>query len=263
MTRQNYYKRRGRRGRREVDEELVVSLVCQERKVQPCLGGRKLFHLVQAELAEAGVRMGRDRFFDVLRGRRLLIERSRRGVRTTDSRHSFRVYGNLLKELALVRPHQALVSDITYIRTDEGFLYLCLVMDAFSRAIVGFDCSDSLEREGAMRALAQALAQLPSGNVAIHHSDRGSQYCCQDYVALLEAAHVSISMTQENHCYENGRAERLNGILKQEYGLGGGFGSKSWAQAAVAQAVALYNYRRPHQALGYAVPMAVHQVAVA
>lgn len=140
-------------------------------------------------------------------------------------------------------------------------MYLCLVMDAFSRTIVGFDCSDTLEREEALRALGQALGQLPEGSVAVHHSDRGSQYCCHDYVERLEKAGVGISMTQENHCYENGQAERLNGILKQEYGLGAVQLSKRAALRAVGEAVMLYNCRRPHQRLGYACPMQVHQVA--
>jgi len=174
------------------------------------------------------------------------VVRVKRPARTTDSRHSFRVYGNLVKDLEIVRPHQVLVSDMTYIRTDEGFLYLCLVMDAFSRAIVGHDCSDTLEREGAIRALDLALKQLPPGSGAIHHSDRGSQYCCHEYVGLPEAATVSISMTRENHCYENSQAERLNGILKREYGLGGTFGRKGEAMRAVSEAVHLYNWRRRH-----------------
>lgn len=261
MSRQNYYKRRSGRQRRQVDEELVVSLVCRERAVQPRLGGRKLLHVLQADLCQAGVTIGRDRFFEILREQELLIERKVRSVRTTWSGHGMRTYGNLLKDAELSGPHQALVSDITYIRTDGGFLYLCLVMDAYSRAIVGFDCSDTLEAEGAMRSLSQALGQLPADARPIHHSDRGSQYCCLGYVAMLDEAQVRISMTVENHCYENAQAERLNGILKQEYGLGDGFRCKSHARAAVRQAVELYNWRRPHQALGYAFPMQVHRVA--
>lgn len=261
MTRQNFYKRRAVRKNRLMEEELVVSLVHSERSIQPRLGGRKLLRVMSGELDKAGVSIGRDRFFELLDRHGLVIERKARRARTTDSRHSFRVYDNLLKDMVLERPHQALVSDITYIRTEEGFLYLALVMDAYSRAVVGYDCSDNLEREGSMRAVKQALGQLPSGCGAIHHSDRGSQYCCQDYVAILQAAGVSISMTQENHCYENAQAERLNGILKQEYGLGGSFADKADAKRAVRQAISLYNYRRPHQAIGYAVPMTVHQAA--
>lgn len=261
MTRQNYYKQRKERQLKQVDEELVLSLVRSQRAVHPRLGGRKLLHLIGLELAEADAGMGRDRLFGLLRRHDLLIERRARSARTTDSRHRFRVYQNLLKGRAIQGPHEALVSDITYIRTEEGFLYLSHIMDSFSRAVVGRDCSDTLEREGALRALEQALKQLPAGRETIHHSDRGSQYCCQEYVEQLQAVGVAISMTQENHCYENAQSERLNGILKQEYGLGGTFKSKIEAKQAVAEAIDLYNWRRPHGSLRYAVPMDVHQAA--
>jgi transposase InsO family protein len=249
------------RRRQEIDEELVVSLVRAERQLQPRLGGRKLLRLIGPELARAGVEMGRDRFFEVLRGRDLLVPRKVRRARTTWSGHGLPVYENLVKDVVVTGPHQVLVSDITYIRTDEGFLYLCVVMDAYSRAIVGFDCSDTLEVEGALRALSQALGQLPAGSKAIHHSDRGSQYCSRAYTEQLREAGVRISMTEENHCYENSQAERLNGILKQEYGLGATWRRKSDVRRAVSESVRLYNHRRPHQALGYAFPMTVHHAA--
>ncbi len=173
----------------------------------------------------------------------------------------FRVYGNLLKDACLSGPCEAVVSDITYIRTDEGFMYLSLIMDAYSRAIVGYDCSDSLEAEGAMRSLSMACRQLKGCSGVIHHSDRGIQYCSAAYVGRLERGGFRISMTEVNHCYENSQAERLNGILKGEYGLGGRFLSKSDVRRAVREAVMLYNYRRPHQALGYRCPMEVHLAA--
>jgi transposase InsO family protein len=261
MTRQNFYKVHRVRGRREIEESLVVELVKAERRIQPEIGTRKLLKLLREELMAAGVLIGRDRLFEVLAKHDLLVQRRRQGVRTTRSNHGFGVYENLLKMLAITRPHQVLVSDITYIRTDEGFMYLALVMDACSRAIVGWDCSDCLESLGAQRALGMALGQLPDGSETIHHSDRGCQYCCGEYVALLAKAQVRISMTEENHCYENAQAERLNGILKQEYGLGGTLRSKQQAKAMVRQAVELYNHRRPHQALGYEFPMRVHTAA--
>ena len=261
MTRQNYYKARTQRKRQAVAESLILDLVGQERAMQPKLGGRKLLHLIAPELASAGVSIGRDRFFSLLSDHDLVIERKARQCRTTDSWHGFRVYSNLLKDSDLTGPHQALVSDLTYIRTDEGFVYLALVMDAQSRAIVGFDCSDSLEAEGALRALAMALGQLRPGCQTIHHSDRGSQYCCKAYVGALQGAAMRISMTEENHCYENAKAERLNGILKQEYGLGEGFACKEESYQAVAEAVWLYNHRRPHESLAYQFPMAVHTAA--
>jgi putative transposase len=261
MSRQNYYKMRRVRQRRGIDEEFVLSLVRRERAVQPRLGVRKLLYILRREFVRAGVKIGRDTLFGLLSRHGLLIIRRRRHCRTTDSRHSFRVYGNLLKDAILCGPGEALVSDITYIRTDEGFMYLSLVMDAYSRAIVGYDCSDSLEAEGTLRSLSMALRRLGRGSGAIHHSDRGSQYCSGAYVEKLRRWGLRISMTEANHCYENSQAERLNGIVKQEYGLGGTFRSKGDALRAVGEAVSLYNWRRPHQALGYRCPMEVHLAA--
>ena len=261
MTPQNYYKLSRARRVKEVDEGLILELVCRERAIQPFLGGRKLLKLLEKDFKEAGIEIGRDLFFEILRSHELLIERRVRSVRTTYSGHRLPVYGNLLKEKTLTSPGQALLSDITYLRTEEGFLYLSQISDGYSRAIVGYDCSDTLEAEGAMRALEQALGQLGSVEGAIHHSDRGSQYCCREYVERLRGAGVGVSMTEESHCYENAQAERLNGILKQEYGLGRTFRTKSEAKASVEEAVWLYNHRRPHASLGYAIPMVVHVAA--
>ena len=137
-------------------------------------------------------------------------------------------------------------------------MFASLVMDSFSRAIVGYDSSDTLEVEGSLRALAMAVGQLPAGHEAVHHSDRGSQYCCGAYIEQLHAGGLRISMTGDNHCYENAQAERLNGILKQEFGLGETFVSKEHVGAALREAVGLYNQRRPHTALGYRFPIQVH-----
>jgi putative transposase len=261
MTRQNYYKQRIARERVLVDESLMMELIRRERSRHPRIGGRKLLFLIQPDLESAGVSMGRDRFFELLRGQDLLIERRRRVARTTNSLHGFRVYPNQAKELELSSPHQLWVSDITYIRTLEGFMFLSLVMDAFSRSIVGYDCSDSLEMEGALRALSMALRQLPQGSQTMHHSDRGCQYCCHAYIGKLIEHGIAISMTQENHCYENSQAERLNGILKQEYGLGETFARKSDVKAAAQESVTLYNHYRPHGSLKNQTPMAVHEKA--
>jgi transposase InsO family protein len=261
MSRQNYYQQRRAREGEGIDEQLVLELVRSERALQPRLGGRKLWRVLSGELKEAGVGLGRDRFFGVLRKHGLLVERRVGGCRTTASGHGFRTYRNLAWELELSGPHQLLVSDITYLRTREGFVYVALVMDAWSRKVVGYDCSGSLEAEGARRALRQALEQLPAGSRGVHHSDRGIQYCCREYVALAEGGGLVMSMTEEHHCYENAKAERLNGILKQEYGLGATLLSLAEAQALVSEAVELYNRRRPHAALGYRLPAEVHGVA--
>jgi len=262
MSRQNYYKVRRVRNRRDVDERFVLELVKKERCLQPRLGTRKLLHMLGDEFCSASVRIGCDRLFELLRRNKMLILR-RRGFRprTTDSRHGFGFYENLLKDAVLTSSRQAVVSDITYIRTDEGFMYVSLVMDAYSRAIVGYNCSESLAVEGAMVAMRMAIRKLGDCGGVIHHSDRGLQYCCGAYVGLLRNSGMRVSMTQENHCYENASAERLNGILKQEYSLGRCFLRKSEVAGALREAVELYNWRRPHQSLGYRVPMEVHAVA--
>ena len=258
MSRQNYYKQRGRRTARQVDEGLVLELIRRERARHPRLGSRKLLHLIGPDLESADVSIGRDRFFALLSRHDLLIHRKRTVARTTNSWHGLGVYPNLAKDLVLTGPHQLIVSDITYIRTLQGFVYLSLLMDAFSRTIVGYDSADSLEMEGALRALMMAQAQLPDGSRPTHHSDRGSQYCCGPYVQQLKARSMSISMTQENHCYENAKAERLNGILKQEYGLGDTFATVAEVGPAVLEAVESYNRYRPHGALANRFPMQVH-----
>ena len=260
MSKQNFYKEKRVRQRQAVEEELVLDLVRAERRQQPRIGTKKLRLLIGQELEEAGVSLGRDRFFDLLRRHDLLIARRRRsGPRTTDSRHGFRVYENLLKSAELKSPHEAWVSDLTYIRTREGFLYLALVMDAWSRKIVGWHVGGTLEALGCLEAVRMAISQLPAQAKPIHHSDRGTQYCCNAYVELLGSRQLPISMTEENHCYENAKAERLNGILKEEYGLGEEFARKDEVERVVRQAVRLYNERRPHTALGYRTPSSVHE----
>lgn len=261
MSRQNYYKCRQQRQKLQVDESFILSLVRRERAVQPRLGSRKLLHRLRSDFDHGNVSIGRDRFICLLSRNNLLIKRRSKCPRTTNSRHWFGIYENLYKDACLKSPCEAVVSDITYIRTDEGFMYLSLVMDAYSRAILGYDCSDSLEAEGALRSLSMATKKLKHSAGVIHHSDRGIQYCCSEYVKKLKRGGFRISMTEVNHCYENSKAERLNGILKDEYGLGDRFLRKSDARRAVHEAVKLYNYRRPHQKLGYRYPMEVHWAA--
>ena len=259
MSRQNFYKGRRRRVRREVDGDLIEELVRAERMVQPRLGGKKLHRLLKPELEKAGVRIGRDRFFEVLGERGLLLEPLPKAPRTTNSRHSLPVFRNLLAGMDLDGPNQAWVSDITYIRTDEGFLYLSLITDAWSRKVVGYHAGDTLETEGCLMALEKAAKELADGLFPVHHSDRGCQYCSHLYTGRLREYGLGISMTEEMHCYENAKAERVNGILKQEYFLGGCFNTKRQAVKAVDQAVWLYNTRRPHLALGYRTPEETHK----
>lgn len=260
MSRQNYYAQRRRRQREAVDGDLIEGLVQRERCVQPRIGGRKLHRVLEKELRGAGVDLGRDRFFEVLRERKLLLEPQAAAYPcTTDARHYLPVFTNQIKELEVTGANQVWVSDITYVRTGEGFLYLALITDRWSRKIVGHHCGDSLEAEGCLKALDLALKSLPEGTRPIHHSDRGSQYCCHLYVNRLLERRLGVSMTEKDHCAENAMAERMNGILKQEYGLGMEFPTKADALRAVAQGIWLYNTRRLHAALGYRVPEQVHQ----
>jgi transposase InsO family protein len=216
--------------------------------------------MLQPELAAAGVKIGRDRFFGVLAQRNLLLEpQPAEYPCTTQSRHPLPVFTNQIKDRKLTGANPVWVSDITYLRTAEGFVYLALITDKFSRKIVGYHGGDTLETEGCLKALELALAILPEGARPIHHSDCGSQYCSHLYVNRLAEHNLGISMTETNHCAENALAERVNGILKQEYGLGATFRTKAEALRAIAQGIRLYNTRRPHTALNYRVPDHVHR----
>lgn len=258
MSRQNYYAARRLRQRRQVDEALILELVRRERRMQPRLGGRKLLYLLQGDFEEADVDVGRDRFFELLAEHDLLVAPKPGMPHTTNSRHCLPVFHNLFAGMTLQAPNEAWVSDLTYIRTDEGFLFAALITDAYSRKIVGAHIGDSLEAEGCLRALDQALGDLPLGKRPTHHSDRGCQYCCHEYVERLQARGLAISMTEVMHCYENALAERVNGILKQEYEMDRKFRTKAQAKAAFEQAVWLYNHRRPHLRLNYRFPADVH-----
>jgi transposase InsO family protein len=262
MSRQNYYARRRQRQRERVDGDLLEQWVQQERRVQPRIGGRKLHLVLAKEMAKAGIRLGRDRFFRLLGQRNLLLERRPAAYPcTTDSGHYLPVFGNLIKHQELNGPNQVWVSDITYLRSLEGFVFLALITDKWSRKVVGYHCAETLQANGCLQALELALSDLPHLAKPIHHSDRGSQYCCHEYVNRLSERQLGISMTETNHCAENALAERMNGILKSEYALDREFHTREQTRRAVDQAVHLYNTRRLHGALGYRVPEVVHATA--
>lgn len=262
ISRQNYYAQRKRRERRQVDGDLLESLVEQERQNQPRLGTRKLYWILKPELEKAGVKIGRDRMFEELGRRDLLVPaKPASWPSTTQVSKSLPIFRNRIKGMKVERTNQVWASDLTYIRSREGFMYLSLITDHMSRKIVGYHVSESLEASGCLRALEMALEDLPQGARPIHHSDRGCQYDSHGYVEKLQGRGFEISMTEEDHCAENALAERMNGILKQEYGLGEELASKKGIRKAVAQAVWLYNNKRPHTALGYDYPERVHSLA--
>jgi putative transposase len=258
MKRQNFYKSRRRREKQDIDADFVACCVRDVRFGHPRMGGRKLRGRIADDLEAAGIQIGRDRLFDVLREKGLLVVPKPKSTRTTNSLHCLPVFKNEFKDLVITAPHQAWVADITYIRVGNSFMYLSLLTDAYSRKIVGWHADDTLESVGCLKALEKALKELPAGAAPLHHSDRGCQYCCHAYVNALQCAGMKISMTEQNHCYENAMAERINGILKQEYNLDARFANKKHALNAIAQAIWLYNNERPHLALDFKTPAEVH-----
>jgi transposase InsO family protein len=259
MSPQNYYARRTAWHRQEVDLKLMLELVGAQRRQQPRLGVRKLYYLIEVELQAAGVKMGRDRLFEELRKAGLLVERKpSEWPKTTHFDATLPVFKNLIKQRQLTGRNQVWVADITYIRTREAFLYLGLITDKWSRKIVGFHLGESLAVGGVLKALAMAVGGLKRNEKPIHHSDRGCQYASHAYVRRVRQAGMQMSMTEQNHTAENALAERVNGILKQEYWLDANFATKPEARRATLQGVHLYNHRRPHTALGFKTPAMVH-----
>lgn len=207
------------------------------------------------------LKVGRDTLFNVLRNNNMLTLRKKYSARTTNSYHRFYKYKNIIKDVEVNRSNQVWVSDITYIRTVKGFCYLALITDMYSRKIVGYDISDSLELKGCVRALNKALYQAKSINGLIHHSDRGIQYCSNVYTQILKRKKIDISMTEENHCYENALAERVNGILKDEFYLDQTFTSVAHAKKAAKNAIKLYNEIRLHLSLDFKTPDVVYKLS--
>ena len=191
----------------------------------------------------------------------MLTLKKKYSTRTTNSLHRFYKYKNIIKDVEVTRPNQVWVSDITYIRTIKGFCYLALVTDMYSRKIVGYNLSDSLELTGCVRALQIALKQSGKRSSLIHHSDRGIQYCSNIYTQILKKNNITISMTEDNHCYENAMAERVNGILKDEFYLDQTFTDVTHAKRATKNAINLYNQIRLHLSLDFKTPNYVHQNA--
>lgn len=261
MTRQAYYKATSQIERDAIQHELIIELVQQIRRNNKRMGGKKLYRLLQADIHRIDASMGRDKFFDLLRQWDLLVQRHRKYAVTTQSHHRFRIYKNKLKGFIPVSPHQAWVCDITYVRIKKGFVYLFLITDAYSRKIIGWELSDSLGLEGALQSLGMAIRQCPKPEGLIHHSDRGFQYCSNEYVNRLKAKRIEISMAEAGNCYENAMAERVNGILKDEYGLDETFTDEQEAKQAVKEGIKAYNEQRPHWSLELQIPAKVHEAA--
>lgn len=241
----------------------VKALVDKHRKVLPRVGTRKLHSLMGEELRSKGLKIGRDALFALLRSHELLIRPKRRYVQTTNSKHWLRKWPNLVRDKEAARPDEVWVSDITYLKTAEGTMYLNMVTDAFSRRIVGYAVADNMETAAMIRAFEMALGQRSHPEKpTIHHSDRGVQYCSKEYVSMSARHGVLLSMSENGDPYENALAERMNRTIKEEFGMDRTLKSKQQLKALVEESILLYNSKRPHLALNMKTPDQVHKTKI-
>lgn len=239
--------------------QLIIEQVLHIREQQPRCGGRKLLIMLQSFFEQRNIAIGRDAFFDLLAKNKLLVRNKKRRVNTTNSKHFFYRYPNLVKTFTPLHAHELWVADITYIPVKDRFAYLHLITDAYSRKIIGFHVSDNMRVDSAVIALQKALDQKPPDAIVIHHSDRGMQYCSNEYVKLLKLHHALISMTQNGDPYENAMAERVNGILKTEL-IAETYADVKEAMQHITRCITIYNYRRVHSSINYQIPHQVHSM---
>jgi len=235
----------------------VIAIVQEIRNIMPRIGTRKLYYMLKEKLCKLNV--GRDKLFRILKANHMLIKRKRSYHITTDSHHRFRKHKNIACNIDIKRPEQVWVSDITYIGTRDNPYYLALITDAYSKMIVGYNVSKSLAVEGSIKALVMVLKTRKYNNEPlIHHSDRGLQYCSNDYQDLLKVNQIQSSMTEKYDPYENAIAERINGILKQEFSINRLTKNYEIKSKLVKQAIDTYNKIRPHLSNNMLTPMQMH-----
>ena len=258
IDRQVYYRKIKRYFNKQNKARLVVDMVLEIRQQMPKIGARKLYYLLGNDLKT--LKIGRDKFIDILRANHLLIVPKRSYHITTNSHHRFRKYNNQLIDLEINRPEQVWVSDITYIGKREKPCYLSLITDAYSKKIVGYNVSDNLNTESSLVALRLAINQRKNKDlVLIHHSDRGLQYCANEYQKLLSKNRIKPSMTQNSDPYENAVAERINGILKQEFNIDKYNKNLPIMKQIIKETVDIYNGKRPHYSNHMLTPNQMHQ----
>lgn len=259
-SRQAYYKQLRNRSEWLLKSKIIVDSVREIRSTLPKTGTLKLIEHCQGQWKQEGIKIGRDKTFNILREHGLLQRKHKRTKpQTTWSNHWLRKHPNLIKDMKFDQPNQLWVSDITYLPMPTGWCYLFLITDGFSRKIVGYNVSNGLDANAAVKALKMALSHNPNTEGLIHHSDRGIQYCSHAYVQVLQKGKVQISMTQTGSPYDNAIAERVNGIIKHE--LIFPFGkliNLEHARSTVMTAVKRYNQQRLHTSLNYQTPNQVH-----
>ncbi len=257
-SKQAYYKKIKTKESQDIQESLVLNLVKEKRKLWKKGSGRNLHASLRADFNRHNVKMGRDKFFDLLRNNGLLIKRKQRRTRTTFSYHRFHKYPNLIRELKITRVNQVIVTDITYLylRGTDSFAYLFLVTDLFSRKILGYNVSDNLSAKSGVKALRMALKNIADTKDTIHHSDRGIQYCSDKYTKILKDNNIKISMTENSDPLENAVAERINKTLKEEFTKDKqiSFSNCREAKIIMSQIIKFYNDERPHRSLEMYTP---------
>lgn len=259
-SRQAWYDEQKRQDKVDLQGAILLAEVGRLRVDLPSVGAEILHHQLAAFRQRHGIKMGRDKFANLLKNNDLLVRRKKRRARTTSSKHPFRKYPNLTKGKKVDAPNRLWVSDITYVPLQYGFAYLSLVTDAYSRKIVGWALHNSLQMDGPLAALQMALKANKVGQDLIHHSDRGVQYCCRQYTHRLRKAKIAIRMTEHGDPYENALAERVNRTIKEEMLLNRSFVNYQAAQEAVRVAIENYNKLRPHRSCNYYRPQQAHQM---
>jgi transposase InsO family protein len=258
IDRQVYYRKIKRRIIKQDKATLVVKMVIEIRTQMPRIGSKKLYYLLNNDLKM--LKIGRDKFIDILRANHLLIVPKRSYHVTTNSHHRFRKYKNQLLDLQINKPEQVWVSDITYIGKREKPCYLSLITDAYSKKIVGYNVSDNLNTQSSLIALRLAVKQRKNKEIPlIHHSDRGLQYCSKEYQKILTKNEIQPSMTQNSDPYENAVAERINGILKQEFYIDKYNKDLPIMKQIIKETVEIYNGKRPHLSNHMLTPNQMHQ----
>ena len=260
VNRQVYYRKKKAMQKKLETAEQVVSLVHDVRMQMPRIGTRKLYYLLEDRLKE--LRVGRDKLFAILSTNHMLVKPARSYRVTTDTHHRFRKHKNLIAQLTPTRPEQIWASDITYLGKNGSHQYLSLVTDLYSKKIVGYDVSASLSADSAIRALKMGLRQRAyKSKELIHHSDRGHQYCCDEYQEILKTREVKCSMTESYDPYANAVAERVNGILKQEFLLDNYVSKLPVMKEMVKNSIDIYNQFRPHYSCYMKTPEQMHKQA--
>lgn len=260
MTREAYYDRTRRSEKQKFNAAIIIDLVKRERKVAKRVGGKKLFLILKEELLLHEIKIGRDKFLEVLKVNDLLVTRKRRSIQTTMSRHRLRKYPNIAKDLEIDRSEQLWVSDITYLSVESTHCYLILITDAYSRKVVGYNFGRNMDTAFCIKALENALCERCFPERALmHHSDRGVQYCSKAYVKTLVDEQIKISMTENGDPLENALAERMNGIFKSNFALDEKFITFEKAQETIDAAIEYYNNRLPHSSVDMLTPNEAHQ----